>query len=83
MKIAAQASPADIDAAVSAAKAAFDFGPWPRVTPGILKASPETSLDALLLGEISLRPVFLKVWLGRDFGAAGLSAYLELKGINL
>jgi len=30
---AAQARPADIDAAVRAARAAFDTGPWPRSTP--------------------------------------------------
>jgi acyl-CoA reductase-like NAD-dependent aldehyde dehydrogenase len=30
---AAQASPADIDTAVAAARAAFDQGPWPRMTP--------------------------------------------------
>ena len=27
------ASPADIDAAVAAARRAFDTGPWPRMTP--------------------------------------------------
>ena len=29
----AEASPADVDAAVRAARAAFDEGPWPRMTP--------------------------------------------------
>jgi acyl-CoA reductase-like NAD-dependent aldehyde dehydrogenase len=29
----AEASPADIDAAVAAARAAFDDGPWPRMSP--------------------------------------------------
>ncbi|MFG2275711.1 aldehyde dehydrogenase [Streptomyces chartreusis] len=29
----AQAAPADVDAAVSAAREAFDRGPWPRTTP--------------------------------------------------
>jgi acyl-CoA reductase-like NAD-dependent aldehyde dehydrogenase len=28
------ATPADIDRAVSAARSAFDDGPWPRMTPG-------------------------------------------------
>src|SRR3954470_21643386 len=31
---AAQASPADVDRAVAAAREAFDHGPWPRMTPG-------------------------------------------------
>ena len=31
---AAQASPIDVDQAVSAAREAFDHGPWPRMTPG-------------------------------------------------
>ena len=31
---AAQASPADIDLAVAAARNAFDNGPWPKMTPG-------------------------------------------------
>ncbi|MFC4809830.1 aldehyde dehydrogenase family protein [Paenibacillus sp. GCM10023250] len=31
---AAQASPADIDLAVAAARKAFDNGPWPKMTPG-------------------------------------------------
>ncbi|MGY5049714.1 aldehyde dehydrogenase [Streptomyces sp. 900105755] len=30
---AAQAAPADVDAAVAAARAAFDDGPWPRTSP--------------------------------------------------
>jgi len=30
----AAATPADVDAAVSAARAAFDHGPWPRLDPG-------------------------------------------------
>jgi acyl-CoA reductase-like NAD-dependent aldehyde dehydrogenase len=31
---AAAAAPADVDRAVAAARAAFDEGPWPRLTPG-------------------------------------------------
>lgn len=33
--LAAQGAPADIDKAVSAAREAFDHGPWPRMTPEV------------------------------------------------
>jgi aldehyde dehydrogenase (NAD+) len=36
---AAQASPADVDRAVAAAREAFDRGPWPRMTPGERQAA--------------------------------------------
>ncbi|MFJ1598231.1 aldehyde dehydrogenase [Streptomyces sp. NPDC088261] len=36
---AAQAAPADVDAAVALAREAFDHGPWPRLTPGERRAA--------------------------------------------
>lgn len=47
----------DVDAAVAAARAAFDDGPWPRMTPGererlLLKLADLVERDAALLAEI-------------------------------
>ncbi|WP_156679295.1 aldehyde dehydrogenase [Sphingomonas profundi] len=48
MEVAA-AAPADVDRAVTAARAAFDHGPWPRLTP------PERAVRLRLLGDAMRR----------------------------
>ncbi|REE67639.1 acyl-CoA reductase-like NAD-dependent aldehyde dehydrogenase [Paenibacillus taihuensis] len=52
---AAQASPADIDAAVAAARFAFDHGPWPRMTPAERQATVQrfNELHAARAAEIA------------------------------
>ncbi len=80
----AQATPADVDAAVAAARAAFDDGPWPRTDPGerqavvrrlnALREERADEIAAVISAENGSAGWFTK--LGQPFLTRQVNAYL-------
>jgi acyl-CoA reductase-like NAD-dependent aldehyde dehydrogenase len=81
----AQAAPADVDAAVAAAREAFDYGPWPRTTPEerqevvrryeALRAACADEIAAAISAENGSAGWFTKA--GQPFLTRQVNAYLK------
>ncbi|MGW4173513.1 aldehyde dehydrogenase [Streptomyces chartreusis] len=81
----AQAAPADVDAAVSAAREAFDRGPWPHTTPGermeivrrydALRAARAEDIAAVISKENGSAGWFTKA--GQPFLTRQVNGYLK------
>ncbi len=64
-----EATPADIDVAVAAARAAFDRGPWPRMTP----AERGAALRTVAVGLRARLPELAEAWTGQVGAALGFT----------
>jgi aldehyde dehydrogenase (NAD+) len=83
--VVAQAAPADVDAAVAAAREAFDSGPWPRTAPEerqdvirryeALRAARADEIAAAISAENGSAGWFAKA--GQPFLARQVNAYLK------
>src|SRR3984885_13382907 len=74
-----EASEADVDRAVKAARQAFDHGPWPRM------ATAERAKFVAAIGEEMKKrlPLFIDVWTAKVGGRRGLAGFLFFIGARL
>lgn len=73
----AEAGPADMDAAVAAARAAFDDGPWPRLSPEERGAHLARLLDALRARKAELT----RAWIDQIGSLATVAPFVIAGGI--